>query len=87
MIELNLHLEYDDERTAKAVFNAILPDNEGYIESKLCGNVIELRIEGSSAGTVKNTADDLMACIKIAEEASGLISRSASDLDADPLLE
>ena len=87
MIELDLRLEYEDGRTAKTVFDAISPDNEGYIDSELKGNVIEFRIKGASAGTVKNTADDLMACIKIAEEASGLVSGSASDFDSDALLE
>ena len=35
---------------------------------------------------MRNTADDLLACIKIAEEASGLVV-SAADPDGDSLLE
>ena len=87
MITLDLRIQYDDERTAKAVFDSISPDNEGYISTELCGTLLQMRISSDSAGTLRNTADDLMACIKAAEEASGLISGPAPDLDGDTLFE
>lgn len=84
MLNLELRLEYTDEGTAKAVFEAIGPDNEGYVQSELRENTISLKIEAETAGTMKNTADDLLACIKIAEEASGLVSSApAVDPNAD----
>ena len=78
---------YDDERTAKAVFDSVSPDNEGYVSTELCGNRLLMKMSSDSAGTLRNAADDLMACIKAAEEALGLVSRSASDLDGDSLFE
>jgi len=87
MITLDLYINYDDERTAKAVFDSISPDNEGYVSTERCGNQLFMRITSNSAGTMRNTADDLMACIKAAEEASGLVSGSAPDLDGDTLFE
>jgi tRNA threonylcarbamoyladenosine modification (KEOPS) complex Pcc1 subunit len=87
MISLNLRIQYDDERTAKAVYDSISPDNEGYISTELLGNVLKMEIVTDNAGTMRNTADDLMACIKAAEEASGLVSGPASDLDGDSLFE
>ncbi|MCL1811422.1 MAG: hypothetical protein FWG41_04320 [Methanomassiliicoccaceae archaeon] len=87
MITLDLRIRYDDERTAKAVFDSISPDNEGYVSTKLEGEQLIMRISADNAGTMRNTADDLMACIKAAEEASGLVSGPAPDLDGDSLFE
>jgi tRNA threonylcarbamoyladenosine modification (KEOPS) complex Pcc1 subunit len=87
MITLELRIEYDDERTAKAVFDSIAPDNEGYVSTELLGKSLRMRMTADNAGTMRNTADDLMACIKAAEEASGLVSGSAPDLDGDTLFE
>jgi tRNA threonylcarbamoyladenosine modification (KEOPS) complex Pcc1 subunit len=87
MITLELRFEYDDRRTAETVLNAIVPDNAGYVRSELQGRTLVLNMEAETAGTMKNTADDLLACIKIAEEASGLVPGTAADLDSDTLLE
>lgn len=72
MITLDLTLDYPDENTANAIVSALGPDNEGYVESSVQGNTIHFRIVSEKSGTVKNTADDLMACIKVAEEMVGV---------------
>ena len=87
MITLDLRIEYDDEKMAKAVFDSVAPDNEGYVATELCGSVLLMSISSDNAGSLRNAADDLMACIKAAEEASGLISGPAPDLDGDSLFE
>ena len=74
MITLDIRIKYDDEKTAKAVFDSVSPDNEGYVSTELRGKELLMRITSDNAGTMRNTADDLMACIKAAEEASGLVS-------------
>lgn len=86
MLELELRIDYDDADTAKAVLGAIEPDNEGYVESRIEGSALFFTIKAKDAGSMRNTADDLLACIKIAEEASGLVV-SAADPDGDSLLE
>lgn len=87
MLSLDLFVEYDDEFTAKAVFDSIFPDNEGYVYTELMGKKLKMHITADNAGTLRNTADDLMACIKAAEEASGLVSGSTPDLDGDTFFE
>ena len=84
MLELELTIEYDNERIARSVLDAVAPDNGQHVLSTINGNVLKFSMRSDNAGTLKNTADDLMACIKIAEEASGL---AGSDLDSDALLE
>ena len=71
MIKAEIRIDYPDERTARAVFDALAPDNEGYVESALEGASIVLRAESETAGTMRNTADDLMACVKAAEDSIG----------------
>ena len=86
MLELELTMDYDSEDTAKAVFGALEPDNKGYVESRIEGKRLFFRIKSDDAGSMRNTADDLLACVKIAEEASGLVV-PAADSDGDSLLE
>lgn len=79
-------MEYESEKIAETVYRAVEPDNKGYVESSLDGKVIHFKISAEDAGSMRNTADDLLACVKIAEEASGIVV-SAADLDGDSLLE
>jgi hypothetical protein len=88
MITLELRLNYPDKKIAEAVCKAIAPDNGDYVQVELHENTLILFMKAESAGTMKNTADDLLACIKTAEESSGLVvPRSAADLDSDTFFE
>lgn len=90
MIKLELRLEYPDGTAASAVHASVVPDNGDYVKAELRGNIIIFYMESESAGTLRNTADDLLACIKAAEESSGLVvsvSGAAADLDGDSFFE
>lgn len=86
MLELELTIDYDNEKIAKAVFEAVKPDNDHYVKSIKKGKVICFKMKAEDAGSLRNTADDLLACIKIAEDASKL-TISTSDFDGDSLFE
>lgn len=73
-MDLEMRFDYPDEGTAKAVLSAISPENGGYVETRLVETSLICTIRGESAGTVRNTADDLLACIKAAEEAVATVS-------------
>ena len=79
MIHLELEATYPDMGVAEAVMNALDPDNKDYVTSELQGSTIIFRMEAQSAGTMRNTADDLMACIKVAEESVGMASEDDGD--------
>lgn len=85
-LKLEIKIEYPDERTASLVSDAVHPDNTGYVESEVRGNILVFHIEADSAGSMKNTADDLLACVKLAEEASGVVV-SGTNLNRDSLSE
>lgn len=75
MLSLELRFEYSDAKTAETVMQSLDPDNGGYVESRLEGSILVFRMEAENAGSLRNTADDLLACIKIAEETIGIGSR------------
>ena len=72
MLSLELEIDYPDESVAESVMNALGPDNMGYVESELRGSILVFRMSSDGAGTLRNTADDLLACIKAAEESIGV---------------
>ena len=72
MLSLELRFDYPDAGTAETVRNSLGPDNDGYVETVQEGNVLIFRMEADNAGTLRNTADDLLACIKTAEETIGI---------------
>jgi len=74
LLHLELRFPYDDERTAQAVLAAVSPENGEYVKSRLEGSTIIYEMEADNAGTLRNTADDLLACIKAAEDSAGLVS-------------
>jgi len=84
-LTLELEIEYPDEATAKAVFVAVEPDNAGYVESEIGGSKIVFRMSADNAGTMRNTADDLLACIKIAEESAGCARNRSGKIRSDGL--
>ena len=87
MLYLEIELDYADPETAKLILGSVTPDNGAYVESQLTGKKLIFRMKADNAGTLRSTADDLLACIKIAEEASGLVSGSVPDLDGDAFSE
>lgn len=72
MLSLELRFEYPDPETARTVMKALGPDNDGYVDSRIEGSKLIFSMEAENAGTLRNTADDLLACIKTAEEAIGI---------------
>lgn len=84
-MRLEIRADYGDKGTAEAVFAALMPDNKGYVDSCISGKQLLFIIESPDAGSMKNSADDLLACLKAAENSVGLIPGAAADLDCDAL--
>lgn len=73
-LTLELTFDYEDAKTAETILSAVRPENGGYVEARVEGCKVIYRMQADSAGTLRNTADDLLACIKTAEDAAGLVS-------------
>lgn len=76
MLNLEVRFTYTDALTAESVLAAVSPENGEYVKADLEGSTIVFTMRADNAGTLRNTADDLMACVKVAEESSGLIFRT-----------
>ena len=87
MLTMELTIEYRNPSDAEAVFRSSKPDDDGYVTTELSGNRVVYHFKAESAGQMRSAMDDVLACVKVSEEALGLVSGARSDLDGDPLLE
>ena len=87
MLTMTLESEYDDIRMAEAVYKAIVPDDDGYVTTRMEGSKVIFEFRAENAGQMRSAMDDVLACIKVSEGTSGLVAVSAPDLDGDTLLE
>ena len=67
MVSCEIRLEYCDEKTARAVLDAVNVDNEGFVKSEIDGKYLVFRASGKDAMSVSHTVNDLLACVKAAE--------------------
>ena len=81
-MEARITLVYKEAREAKAVSEAISPDNlktprslsvETYAENKTVITLI--KYDGDNMGTFTSTIDDVLSCVGVAEKAFSAISQ------------
>lgn len=63
-----LELDFADEDTARNIARAIELDNGGYINAEVRGKKLLLRAESDSVMSLRNTVDDVLACITVAQK-------------------
>ncbi|MDR2866388.1 MAG: hypothetical protein LBV13_03175, partial [Methanomassiliicoccaceae archaeon] len=68
-VRLQLRITYPSRKAAETVLRSLEPDNTGYVSSSMNNNELIFTIEADNAGTLRNAADDLLACVKVIEEA------------------
>ena len=67
-----LTFEYSSEAEAKAVADALEPDNEGFVKTSIEGGVLKAVASSDSVEGLRHTLDDFLACLRVAEEAVGI---------------
>jgi hypothetical protein len=81
-MEASITLVYKEAREAKAVSEAISPDNlktprnlsvETHAENKTVVTLI--KYDGDNMGTFSSTIDDVLSCVTVAEKAFSAISQ------------
>ena len=87
MLTMDLTIEYQKASDAEAVFASAKPDDDGYVTTRLDGTRVVFSFKAESAGQMRSAMDDVLACVKVSEEALGLVSGARPDLDGDSLLE
>ena len=63
-----LEIELPDQETAKNIAKALELDNAGYIETRVEGNTIFAKAEAEDIMALRNTIDDYLACLTIAQK-------------------
>ena len=63
-----LEIELPDESTAQHIAKALELDNAGYIETRVEGRTIFARAEAEDIMALRNTIDDYLACLTIAQK-------------------
>lgn len=77
-LKATLTLDYRSEAEARAVAEALGPDNEGFVDAKVDGKAIRATVMATEASSLRHTLDDFLACVKVAEDAVGMV-RSGGD--------
>jgi len=67
-VECELILEYPSVREAEIVLRAIEEDNEDFAHARVEGNRVIIRAISLSEDSMLHTLEDLLACVRVAEE-------------------
>ena len=63
-----LELDMQDPETARNIAKALELDNAGYIKTRVEGNFIFAEAEADDIMALRNTVDDFLACLSVAQK-------------------
>jgi hypothetical protein len=67
-VECDIEMDLESEAQAQAILKAIELDNGPYAKASVNGKTIRLVCESRSLPSMLHTLEDLLACIRVAEE-------------------
>lgn len=67
-VECEIEMDLENEAQAQAILKAIELDNGPYAKATIDGRTIRLACEARSMPSMLHTLEDLLACIRVAEE-------------------
>ena len=62
-----IKIEYKQKKQAKIALESLKPDNIGYVDSKIEGNIVKFKLSGDSIRSLLASADDLLFCEMMVE--------------------
>ena len=65
--EVKFDLEFETGKIAEAIKKATDPENEGWIESRVEGNIMKAKVKAANIGSLREAAEDFMSCVSVAE--------------------
>jgi len=71
-LKVVMTFDYSSAKEAKAVSEALEPDNEGFVKTTVEGKNMKAVATAQTAESLRHTIDDFLACLKVAEEAVGI---------------
>jgi hypothetical protein len=67
-VDCRIELEYESEAQARNVASSISLDNGKYADSEIQGRKLIITSSAASAPSMLHTLEDLMACLKVADQ-------------------
>jgi hypothetical protein len=67
-VECRIELEYESEEQARNVASSISLDNDKYASAEVRGRKLIITSSAPSAPSMLHTLEDLMACLKVADQ-------------------
>lgn len=84
-VECRIELEYESEAQARNVASSISLDNGKYASTEVLGRKLIITSSAPSAPSMLHTLEDLMACLKVADQVvKGQVEGSGLDALSDP---
>ena len=65
--EIRFELDFKTEKIATSIKKATDPENEGWVESIVDGNIMKVKVKAANMGSLREAAEDFMSCVSVAE--------------------
>ena len=65
--EIRFELKFESENVAQSIKKATDPENEGWVESSVEGNLLKAKVKATNTGSLREAAEDFMSCVSVAE--------------------
>ena len=72
---VELRRTWPSAEVATRIARAVTADNPEYVEARAQGAELVLRVRSTSAASARASVDDLLACVRTAEEALAMAKR------------
>ena len=66
--KIEFRINFESEKIARAIVKAIEPENSGWVETTIEKNQVKAIVKAKSLGSLREAAEDFMACISVAEK-------------------
>ena len=65
--EIRFKMNFESEKIAQSIKKATDPENEGWVESSVEGNIMKAKVKAANMGSLRLAAEDFMSCVSVAE--------------------
>ena len=66
--KIEIEIVFNSENIAESVAKSTEPENKGWVETSVIDNKIKAIVKAESLGSLREAAEDFMACISVAEK-------------------
>ena len=67
---IEFNIEFENKKIAESIVKATEPENAGWVETVVKDNEIKATVKAENLGSLREAAEDFMACLSVAEKVS-----------------